>query len=138
MKVLFDTNIILDVIIHREPHYEKSAEMLELCRLGLLEGMICSLSYATIAYIIGKAMSQDDVYNCLEKLMSLCKISVVDVNVIKDAIKVRRKDFEDSVQYYSGKSANVDCIITRDKTGFTDLPIKVLTPTEFIENSQDN
>jgi len=132
MKILLDTNVIIDVLTHREPHFQSSAEILELCKRGLVEGVICSLSYATIAYIVGKKTSKDILYSSLDMLVNTCKVSVVDYSVISEAIISRRDDFEDAIQFYSALTADVDCIVTRDKDGFSDLPIPILTPYEFM------
>ena len=134
MKVLLDTNVVMDVLCHRQPHYEKSAEVMELCRIQLIEGIICSQSFATIAYVLGKQVDNEELYIKLNGLLRLCNISRVDSDVITSAIDAKRPDFEDAVQYYSAQTVNADCIISRDKTGFKGMSLPIFTPTEFMAN----
>ena len=68
----------------------------------------------------------------LEKLASLCEILEMDSTIIRQAITMDSKDFEDCVQYLSAKAASSDVVLTRDKIGFADFPIMSMTPQDFL------
>lgn len=133
MKVFLDTNIILDVLAKREPHYEMSAKIFELCRRQYVEGIVCSLSFPTIAYVLRKEMNLEKIFSSFEMLMKIFKISMVDKKVVSEAIASKRPDIEDSMQYFSALTSNADCIISRDKKGFKGLGLEVFAPSEFME-----
>ena len=59
-------------------------------------------------------------------------------DIIIDAINRQSYDFEDCVQYLSSVSKKADCIITRDKKGFSDLGVVYMTADEFLEKCYRN
>lgn len=132
MKIFLDTNIILDVLTKREPHYEMSAKVFELCRRQYVEGIVSSLSFPTMAYVLRKEMDLERIFHSFEMLTKFFKISIVDNKVVTEAIASKRPDIEDSMQYFSALTSNADCIISRDKTGFKGLYLEVFSPTEFM------
>lgn len=132
MKIFLDTNIILDVLTKREPHYEMSAKVFELCRRQYVEGIVSSLSFPTMAYVLRKEMDLERIFHSFEMLTKFFKISIVDKKVVTEAIASKRPDIEDSMQYFSALTSNADCIISRDKTGFKGLDLEVFSPTEFM------
>lgn len=66
--------------------------------------------------------------------MRLLNISPIDQDVIERAMQSESYDFEDAVQYQSSLLAQADLIITRDKKGFREFSIPVMTPCEFLQN----
>lgn len=65
--------------------------------------------------------------------MKLIAVSPVDDDVVRMAVLSGRKDFEDSIQYYSALKSESDLIVTRDKSGFSGLSIEALTADEFLQ-----
>ena len=59
-------------------------------------------------------------------------ISNVDASVLEQAASIEPYDYEDAVQYLSALPSRPDVIITRDKRGFKDFDLMVMTPKEFI------
>ena len=133
MKVFLDTNVVVDFCALREPHYDSIASVMELARRKDISIVISSLTFVNLAYILRKAFVQEIVYTKLIGLSGLCEISRVDDSVVREAIESKRKDFEDSVQYFSALTSNADVILTRDKTGFEGLPTLAMTAEEFIQ-----
>ena len=138
MRVFLDINVVVDFLTMREPFFKSSALIMELARLGKIEVIISSLTFINIAYIVRKAFGKKAVIEKLEKLATLCQISEINNEIIKGAIAMHSKDFEDCVQCLSAKSASADLIVTRDKDGFTDLPVIFMSPEAFWEACQKN
>ncbi len=69
---------------------------------------------------------------------SYVNISEIGEKAVDEALQLRKEDFEDVLQYFSAKQANVDCIITRNKKDFTFSDIPVYTPAEFMENVDES
>lgn len=78
-----------------------------------------------------KKYTGDALYECFSEIRELVNVSSVNEVEVDSAIKLRSKDFEDALQYYSAKSVKADYIITRNTNDFTYSDIKVLTPREF-------
>lgn len=72
----------------------------------------------------------------VEKLCNTFKVSGIDKTTLVEALKINPYDFEDAIQYISALPYQPDIIITRDKDGFMDLGIPVMTPDEFIAECQ--
>jgi predicted nucleic acid-binding protein len=133
MKVLIDTNVILDVLIIREPHFEYSAAFLKLC--GTQEtGMIVASQTTDIFYLLRRegqdALSAKAV---IQKLISNIKVIDVTATDVKNALASDMSDYEDALLAFGGKRRKVDCIITRNEKDFKQSPVPTLTPQAFLE-----
>lgn len=99
----------------------------------LCELYMSSLSFSNIAYIARKELSGDDLYGCFSDIRELLAVSSVTQEEVDEAIRLKAKDFEDAIQYFSAKSVEADCIVTRNIGDFPFSDITVLTPREFLE-----
>lgn len=131
MKVLFDTNIILDVLLNREPFVEVSANLLSLVENKEIEGYLCATTITTLDYLIAKISNRKKAKNEIKKLISLFHISPVDSIVIELALNSEFKDFEDAVQYFAGECSKVDSLVTRNIKDFKQAKLPVNTPDEL-------
>ncbi|MCC5906983.1 MAG: PIN domain-containing protein [Balneolaceae bacterium] len=132
MKVLFDTNVILDVLIERKPYYKYSVACLAKVEKEEIEGWICSTTVTTIAYLLGKELSGQKAAKHIESLLTLFNISTVNKQVLFDALHSGFEDYEDSVLHQSALTSNLDSIISRNKKDFKLSELSVYTPKEYI------
>jgi predicted nucleic acid-binding protein len=132
MKILFDTNIILDVLLNRINFVDLSATLISLVESKDIEGYLCSTTITTIDYLITKALNRDKAKNEIKKLLNMFQISSVNSEVINLSVISNFKDFEDAVQYYSGKCNGVDAIVTRNIKDFQNTELPVYTPDELL------
>ena len=133
MKVLIDTNVILDVLIKREPHFKSSASFLKLCPTKV-EGLIAASQTTDIFYILQReGKNAVDSKALIKKLTD--KIKVIDVTAadVKNAIDSDMRDYEDALLAFGGKRHNVDYIVTRNKNDFRDAPVPAISPVEFLK-----
>ena len=132
MKVLLDTNIVIDFLTAREPFGELAKEVFELVELKKIEGYLSSSSITTIHYLLTKVFDKNRADDTIQKLLELFFIATIDKEGFKDAINLNGYDFEDSVIIQSAINKNIDIIISRDKKGFKNSPILTLEPREFL------
>ena len=132
MKILLDTNIILDLLLEREPFCDDAKAIFEMIELNKLNGYLCATSITTIYYLISKSINKSKADDIIGKLLQLFNIADVNKNILIKSLKNNGKDFEDSVIYTSAEYFNIDVIITRDKKGFKQSNIKVLKPNDFL------
>ena len=78
MKVMIDTNIILDVLYKREDFYEDSLNIFRLCETKTIIGYVSTLSIANIIYIMRKDLSKEKINELLTWMSIIFKI--VDLN----------------------------------------------------------
>ena len=139
MKVLVDTNIVMDVLLKRAPFYKDSFSIFQLSDSGSISGVLASISVTNAFYILRKAgKSCDDVYLDMDDISGIFKIAPVSETTISTALALRWNDFEDAVQYVTAKECRVDFIITRNKEDFEANGIPCMTPTEFIAYLKEN
>ena len=133
MKVMCDTNIVLDVLLDREPFAETSDKILRLCEKGIIEGYTTASCVTDIFYFVRKYLHDTELsYAAVEKLFEILRVCEVTDRHIREAIRLRRPDFEDTLVAVCAKSIPCDYIVTRDKKGFADFDIPCLAPEKLL------
>lgn len=131
MVILIDTNILLDVLMKRSPFDKASALVWKICETRKAIGYISTLSYANIMYIMRKQLHESQIENIYEKMSLLFRFASFDDKVLKNAVHMKWKDFEDAIQSSTAESIHADYIVTRNTKDFTNSRIKAITPEEF-------
>lgn len=134
MKVFLDTNIVMDFCARRIPFFESASLIIDMGYRKELTLIVSSLAFINVAYILRKAYPQDLVMQKLSNFAKICTVSPIDEETILAGIRMKAKDFEDSVQYLSALKCGADIIITRDVEGFKDFPILSQLPDEFLKS----
>ncbi len=137
IKALIDTNVLLDHLAQREGFYQDAAAIFSMVDEGYLIGIVSSLSIVNCAYVLPKHYDGKAVLEQIKKMLRMFTISNVDAAVLENAAVIAPYDYEDAVQYLSALPHHPDVIITRDKKGFKDFDILVMTPAEFVEKVKE-
>ncbi len=133
MKILVDTNVILDVLLKRDPFYSAGADVLNLSKLKDINLYVSASAITDIYYIANRTLrNKEDVRNLLMKLVKVVSIASISEEEIKNALALLWKDFEDSVQYSVAVLQKMDGIITRNSNDYKEAEIPVWTPEEFL------
>ena len=132
MKVLFDTNVILDLLLEREKYIDAAEQVISMVEQGVIEGYICATTVTTINYLINKAYSRAKSKDITKQLIRLFEISPVNRLVMEEALDCQFTDFEDAVLHASAVSSGMQIIITRNKKDFKAATIAVYTPLEML------
>ena len=132
MKILLDTNIVLDILLKREKFFLRSREIFILVEEKKVEGFLSASSFTTIYYLISKYLSKKEADESIEILLKLFDVTYLDKNIIKNAVENNGVDFEDSVIYTSANYEGIDYIITRDKRGFKNSKVECQNPDNFL------
>jgi hypothetical protein len=135
MKVLVDTNIILDVLLNRKPFSVSSAALFKLAEQGRIEAFLTSNSVTDIVYILRKTYKIETIKENLLIMFGFIKILNVSSSDIINAFEIKTTDFEDAVIMQCANRINADYIITRNMDDFIKSPVKSLTAEEFIQIS---
>lgn len=132
MKVLFDTNVLLDILLNREPFATPAAVALSKAEKGELSGYACATTVTTIFYLCRKAVGKDAASQHIRTLLSILEVAPVNRKVIEGALQVDFTDFEDAVLSESAVLVSAETIVTRNKKDFAKSPISVYTPEELL------
>lgn len=136
MKVLFDTNILLDVFLEREPFYGASVTCLSLAEKDIIEGWLSGTTVTTLYYLLQKQLSRKSADKHLKNLLKIFHVAPVNRAILEDAMESNFKDYEDSVLHQSAKHSRLDAILTRNQKDFKSSTLPVYTPQELL-NSLD-
>ena len=132
MRVLVDTNIVLDVLLDRQPFADAAAQVFALVEETKIEGLLCATTITTVDYLLGQALVPEKARSALHRLLSLFEIAPVNRSVLERALRSGITDFEDAVLEQAGFLAGVDAITTRNASDFRKSIVTVFDPTELI------
>ncbi len=132
-KVLIDTNVCLDAAQIRRPFAVNALKIIELSQFGDLTGIVAAHSLDTMFYILNANNSKKEVYTILRGFRLAFDIAAVNQSIIDAALNLNWNDFEDAIHYESARAAGCEAIITRNKKDFEQADLEVLTPTEFLD-----
>ncbi len=127
-RILVDTNVVLDVLLDRQPHAERSAEIWKAIETGALEGLLAAHAITTIHYLIQKELGVTKAKRLISQILRVFRVAAVDGTVIEEALSLSLLDFEDAVTASAAQSLECDYIVTRDPKGFRGSPVRPLTP----------
>ena len=131
MKIVFDTNIILDVLLNREPFVELSAKIVSSVENKNIEGYLCATTITTLDYLISKQTNRKSARTEIQKLLNIFEISEVNSKVLDMSLNSGFRDFEDAVQYYSGEFCSVNALVTRNIKDYKQAKLPIYTPEEL-------
>lgn len=134
MKILVDTNIILDVLLKREPHNKAAQVIMTKCAEREITGYLAAHSIPNIFYVLRKDYSQEERRRFIRNLCEIFRISDLNTEKIISAIDNEQfLDFEDCLQEECAAAETADFIVTRNLADFKQSRVKVIGPDEFVK-----
>lgn len=133
MKILFDTNVILDVMLLRPPFYKSAALLLAEVERKHIAGYLSPTSVTTIYYLAQNAKGKNFAFKQIENLLKIFKITKVDKFCLQSALLSGISDFEDAVLNESALQAGLDGIVTGDIKNFRSSQIMIYNPDELLQ-----
>jgi len=133
MRLLIDTNVILDYLLSRGGFSEQAKAIFDLVKYGEHFEVLSSSAVTDIFYHLNKELRDSfQAQDQIRELMEIVAVLTVSERDIRTALDMRWKDFEDAVQYAVALSNHVDAIISRNVKDFEGDEITVMTPGEFL------
>jgi predicted nucleic acid-binding protein len=132
MKVLFDTNVVLDVLLARKPHATAAAQLFALVERGEMQGSVCATTITTIHYLAARAVGPKRAEKHLRQLLSLFEVAPVTGAVVASALDLGFADFEDAVVHEAARACGASAIVTRNAKDFARASLPVLSPVELL------
>jgi predicted nucleic acid-binding protein len=131
VKVLFDTNVILDLILERHPFHASAAALVAKVERREVVGVLGATTLTTIHYLVAKAVGSEKARSATQGLLGVFQIAPVDHGVLENAARSPIKDFEDAVLHEAGKGWGVDALVTRDPEDFRSGNLPVFSPRQL-------
>lgn len=132
MRWLIDTNVVLDVLMKREPHFRDSAAVWKLCETGQAEGYVSALSFANLVYVMRRELSPAQIQDVLDRMKLIFRFADFPASALMRAAELQWADFEDAVQSVIAAEIDADCIVTRNVRDFNGSRVTAFTPAEIL------
>jgi predicted nucleic acid-binding protein len=132
VRILFDTNVVLDVLLARGTYAVPAADLLARIERHSLVGLLGSTTITTIHYIARRTLGDDGAREQIRRLLQLFEVAPVDRAVVDDALDLGLSDFEDAVLHECARHASADGIVTRNTSDFASARLPVYTPQELL------
>jgi predicted nucleic acid-binding protein len=134
-KVFVNTDIALDLLSQREPHYAAAAKLFTLADKGKLSIYISSLSFSNLNYLLTRQYDARESRRILNSFKVLVKVLPVDDKIIELALSSKFADFEDAIQYFAAIEQGIKILLTRNTKDYSLAKIAVLTPEAYLRRS---
>lgn len=132
IKLFVDTDIILDLLAEREPHYIHSAKLFTLIDQQKIAAFTSPLVFANLHYLLKNLTSNANALKNLRKLKTLISILPVDERVVEQSLNSDFSDFEDAIQYFTAVNNGISTLVTRNISDYKKSKITVVTAEEFL------
>ena len=133
MKILLDTNIVIDVLMDRMPFADSAAELFSQVETGIVIGYLCGTTVTTVYYLACKAVGAPRAQAEIKKLLTLFEVAPVNRLVLETALDAGFTDFEDAVVHQAACHAGAEAIITRNQKDFKKSRIPVYSSDEMVK-----
>jgi predicted nucleic acid-binding protein len=131
-RILFDTDVVLDVLLDRQPYVEASAAVWSAVEAGLSEGLLAAHAVTTIHYLVRKETGDVKTRRIMSAILRVFGVAAVNGSVVQEALQMHLSDFEDAVTAAAARLAGCESIVTRDPKRFRGSPVRALTPEAAI------
>ena len=132
-KIFVDTNILLDVALHRDGFFESASTVWGDCESQKVQGFISAISLNNLYYIMRRRVASNVALEYVRLIMNVFSIVPLDEGVLRLAVDLPQKDFEDAIQTFSALQVKADCIVTRDREHFSNNYLTIVSPAEYME-----
>jgi len=135
-RVFVDTDIILDLLSHREPFYDHAALLFSSADRNEISLYVSALSFANLNYMLSKQYSAAQARKLLLRFKTLINVLAVNDKILDLALSSDFKDFEDALQYQTAIENNINILLTRNLKDFKTADIPVMTAEQFLKSKK--
>ncbi len=137
MKVLLDTNVVLDVLLEREPFVMHSAALLARVERGELAAVVGATTVTTIHYLATRVVGATAARTAVDDMLSILQVAAVNQPVIEAALESPLSAFEDAVLLEAARACGAHAIVTRNVRDFVAGNLPVYEPAELLAILRD-
>lgn len=132
MRLLLDINVLLDVVLEREPWSGPAAELLAAVEARRVEGFVAPHTLPTLYYVVAKIGDRRTATQAMHDLLQLVDIVPIRKQELRQALTFSIADFEDAIQAASALAVEADYLVTRNEADFKAAPIVTATPSTVL------
>jgi predicted nucleic acid-binding protein len=132
MRVLFDTDLVLDLVLDREPFADAAAAIFTLHENGRIRGYISGITLVNVFYLARKSKGISGARRAVEELLATLSVCPLDQLVLESAHRLTFTDYEDAVQHACATASGLDAIVTRNLADYKNATLPVFSPADFL------
>lgn len=133
-RIFVDTNVLIDLLSRRHPHYESAAQLFSLADKKQIALSVSALTIANTSYILQKQIGTKETKKILRTLQLIINILPLTDKIIGLASNDEKFiDFEDGLQFFTALEHKQDVIVTRNLKDFKKSTIPVLSAEQFLQ-----
>ena len=133
MRILIDTNVLLDYFQHRDGFFA-SEKILQACAENSVSGFVAAHSFPNMFYILRKFYSEEERREILTSIISLLPVVELNQHLIASALARKNfHDFEDCLQDECAAEIGADYIVTSNIKDFEQSKVKAISPDDFVQ-----
>ena len=132
MRILVDTNVVLDALLDRKPFSAEASRLLLHAEAGDLRIVLAATTMTTLFYFARKKLGSAPATRELRELLALVDVVAVGRPVLERAMSLPIADFEDAVIAAAAEACGAEALVTRDVRGFAESAVPVHTPREWL------
>lgn len=140
VKVLLDTNILIDFALRREPHFEQARKVMILGYLREIELWMGSSQISDLIYVTtegGKSQLNRQAQNALAKMLQFMRVYATDEEDCRALVDSNWEDLEDALVHRSALGVKADLILTRDQDGFARSAVRACGYKELFDHLKE-
>lgn len=133
MRVVCGTDVVLDLMLERDPHVEAAAELLSRVERGGATAFLCGVTMTAVAAAADRLVGPERGRKELRKLLMLFDVAPLNRLVLERAVASEVADFEDAVIHESAVQLGADAIVTRRLDSFRDGELPVYNAEQMVK-----
>jgi len=132
MRVLLDTNVVLDHFLARQPFDIEALAIWRANERGEFAGYISGITAVNLFYVARKEVGREQARQAVAELLAAMQVAAIDVAVLQSAHTLQWSDYEDAVQHASATASGMDAIVTRNLEDYRRAMLPVFSPAAFL------
>ncbi len=131
-SVLFDSDVLLDVLAQRQPFVADSSAALDRATAADIQGFVAGHAVTNIFYILRQRVGSTAARSLIAQLLQQLEVASVTGAVIDAALSNPMTDFEDAVASEAAKAIGIELIVTRNINDFRHSAVPAVLPAGFV------
>lgn len=137
MKLLLDTNVLIDYYAQREPFAENAILLRVAACFGDVDLWACSQSFLDVEYVLRRVIPANELRQMISNSLEFLSVCTVSASDVCEGLKSGWQDLEDFHIASAAKRIGACYVITRDFEGFAKSDVPALSPQGFFKLMQD-
>ncbi len=133
MRILLDTNVILDLFLDRVPFADAAATIWLAHEREQITAYIAAITPINLFYIARKLRDEQTARQAVVELLAVLPVCLIDQGVLNSALSLPFRDYEDAVHHAAASGAALEAIITRNVKDYSAATLPIFTPKEFVQ-----